>query len=170
MALQELDVITFNTKPDETGDIFQSPLNVELTMANAKKMFVLVMKDPAGAGDEGFESNFKVPQNYDNTVNPLCIINYVLDGGPSSQTVAFGLQKRVRANAESVDVVYDAQQIASEVPGEADEELVEETIILTAADYTPGRNTLYFFFIDDSVHTYTGNILLLSMGFRYTVT
>ncbi len=168
MATRDVSIVTFNTLPDSTGDVFPAPADTQLTMTNAKKMICMVMKYPAGAGDEGFESSFPIPQDYVST--PEVVIRYIIDGTPAN-VVAFGFQQIRRADSDPFDAAYEAEDIASNSTwtGYADEDLVEEIITLTPATaFVKGDDVPYFFFIDDDVHTFTGNALLLSLRFRYS--
>lgn len=156
-------------QPDVSGDVYPSILNVELTMANAKLIDCMVMEYPTGS-DIGGELAFTVPQNY--VGSPVLVIRGVLDGTPAN-VLAFGAQQLSRADSESVDAAYEAEDTASNSTwtGYADEDMYEETITLTpAAAYLPGDMVFTDFYRDDSVDTTTFNFLLTDLLFQYSDT
>ena len=171
MALAEISILGANLQMDNSGDIFPDKIKDQLALASAPgEEGCIVMKDPNGSGDEGIYGNFRIPQNYSGGTAPKIIIRGVLDGAPVSTTIAFGFQKKALADDEAYDAALGAQQIASAASvSQADEDEYEETIDLTGSDYVVGDTVDYFFFIDDSVHTFTGNFLLRGLFFQYTV-
>lgn len=166
MATHRISMLGPNTIPDASEGVFFAPLSSQLALTNVKATLVIVMKEPAGAGDQGFEGKFQIPQNY--VGSETIVIDYILDGAPSTLLVGFGIQFLAVINDETADAAYGTERIVSENPGEVDEDLVEETIDVTAETFAAGDEVFYKFFIDDSVATpYTGNVLLTGLYFQY---
>lgn len=170
MANQDLPILGHQTELDD--NVFQDKVVNQLTLASApgeELIFVL----PAAAtiaADTGIRGGFVVPQNFSST--PVLIIRGILDGAPSTLVIAFGVQMKVLADDETYDAALGTQDIASASSvSQADEDIYEETITLTnAGTFVAGDNVDFFFYIDDSVHTYTGQFLLTGIFFRYTTT
>lgn len=147
--------------------VYYSKLDSELALANAKEQLCVVMPFPTGS-DIGFELAFPIPQNYSSS--PVLVIRGVIDGTPGN-TLAFGAQQLSRADSESVDAAYEAEDTASNNAwgGYVDEDMYEETITLTpAAAYVAGDTILLKFYRDDNVDTTTWNFLLTDLLFQYT--
>lgn len=166
MVTHDIDMLGgLGVNPDAGGFIQPDLVSNQLTLTNSKDRLAMVLQDPAGAGDSFIESGFTVPQNYVGT--PLVVIRYIIDGTPAS-VVAFRAQFLILADSGAFDAAYGAQRLASNSTwtGYADEDEVEE--IITPTDtFAAGRDVSYLFGIDDSVHTFTGNCLLLTLRFRY---
>lgn len=128
-----------------------------------------VMND--GGADEGFQVKFEIPQNYVGT--PVLTVKGIIDGAPgASDTLGFGLRKRAVANNEAADGTYDAEQVASATigsngSGHSDEDHLEQTITLTAGDYSVGDTVFGYVFIDASGTSYTGNFLCTDVLFTF---
>lgn len=149
--------------PDSSGKVFPDLLSNQLALTNSKDFEVMVMQDPAGGGDVFFECGFPIPRGYSST--PVLVIQYILDGSPANLTVAFFAQQVAVAHSETVDIAYEAEDIASVAygasPTEVDEDWVEETITLTPASaYVEDDWVFLKFGLDDSVGDYTGNVLV----------
>lgn len=169
MATFQLPILGAALGLDTSGDIYPSTLNVEMALTNAKLQTCIVMEFPTGS-DIGFELAFNIPQNY--AGSPVLVIRGVLDGTPAN-VLAFGAQQLSRADSESVDTAYEAEDLASNSTwtGYADEDMYEETITLTPASaYVAGDTVLLKFYRDDSVDTTTFNFLLLDLLFQYSDT
>ncbi len=168
MATHDWPIVNFSTELDTTGDVFPNKIKNELSLANARgEESCIVM--PAAAtitADAGFDGGFHVPQNYVDT--PLLVIVGILDGAPTTLVIAFGIQMNPRADDEAYDVAIGTQQIASASSvSQVDEDVYVETIDISGETFAAGDYVPYFFFIDDSVHTYTGKFLLTGLFFRY---
>ena len=166
MATFEIPILGFAINPDVSGDCFIAPVSTQLALTNAKRQMVIVLADPNGGGDHGFEGRFHVPKGYVGT--PILVIQYIIDG-TAENTVAFGIQGLELQSTEDYDAAYGTQDIASNATWTSitDEDMVEETITLTNMAPAEDDSVDFFFFIDDSVHTFTGNCLLTYLGFRY---
>ncbi len=166
MATIDMPILGTSVSYDTSGDVYPSTLDTELTLTNAKLQQCIVMEYPTGS-DVGFEGSFSVPQNYVDT--PILVIRGVLDGTPAN-TLAFGAQQLSRADSETVDAAYEAEDSTnnSTWTGYADEDMYETTITLTPGSaYVAGDIVFYYFYRDDSVDTTTSNFLLLDLLFRY---
>ncbi len=170
MATLEIPVlggIAFN--PDTSGDCFVAPISTQLTLTNSKRQKIVVLKDPGGGGDHGFEDRLHVPKGYVDT--PILVVQYVIDGDPTSTTIAFGVQGLELQPSEAFDAAYGTQDIVSKAyggsPTEVDKDLDEQLITLTNMAPAEDDSIDYFFYIDDGVNTFTGNCLLTYLGFRY---
>ena len=170
MALAEVNLLGVNLQMDGSGDIFPDKVKNQIVETGPGEQGCIVMKDPNGSGDEGIYGTFRIPQNYSSGTAPTLIIRGILDGAPTTLVIAYGLQVLAVADDETADAALGTQQIASASSvSQADEDEYEETIGLTGATYAVGDTVQYFFFIDDSVHTYTGNFLLHGLFFQYTI-
>ncbi len=166
MANHDLPILGMATVPDNTGDVWAAPISTELSLANAPGN-ELCMVMPAAATitvDTGFYGRFNVPQNYVGT--PVLVVRGILDGAPGGLVIAFGAQMSPLADNEAYDAALGTQSIASATDSRADEDIYLETITL-GDTFAVGDEVNYFFFIDDSVHTYTGKFLLTGLFFRY---
>lgn len=165
MATHRLPILGPMTVP-ETGRFF-APVSTQLTLTGANGGdLCCVMPDPNGTGDLGIRGSFHVPQNYVGT--PVLVIQGILDGAPTTTTIAFGFRQQALADNEAYDVALDAEQITSASSvSHVDEDVYDTTITLTGADYAAGRLVVFHFYIDDNVHTYTGNFLLTGLFFQY---
>ncbi len=147
--------------------VYVQKVKNELSLANAPgEELVIVL--PAAAtisADTGIRGSFRVPQNYVGT--PVLVVQGILDGAPTTLVIAFGVQMNPLADDEAYDAALGTQSIASDsTVSQVDEDVYEELITLgdtfAAEDLVP-----FFFYIDDSVHTYTGLFLLTGLFFRY---
>ena len=167
MATHDLPILGLATVPDTSGDVSIAPISTELALANAPGNELCVVLPAAAtiSADTGFYGRFTIPQNYVGT--PVLVIRGILDGAPSSLVIAFGVQMKPLADNEAFDVVLEAQGIASASSvSQVDEDVYEETISL-GNTFAVADGVNYFFFIDDSAHTYTGKFLLTGLFFRY---
>jgi hypothetical protein len=147
--------------------VYVSPLTSQMALTNVKRQLCVVMPFPTGA-DLGFELEFTLPQNYASA--PVLVIKGVLDGTPAN-VLAFGVTQIARADSESIDTAYEAEDVAnnSTWTGYADEDMYEETITITpTASYVAGKTVFLKFFRDDSVDTTTFDFLLTDLRFQYT--
>ena len=172
MAQQDISVLGLNTIPDGSGDVWVAPVNTELTLASAPGNELCVVLPASGSisTDTGIYGKFTVPQNYDGA--PVLVIRGILNGAPSSEVIAFGVQMKPLADDEAYDAAFHTQDIASASSvSQADEDVYEENITLTnSGPFAISDDVDFFFYIDDSVHTYTGTFLLTGLFFRYTTT
>lgn len=161
----QIPIINHTLAPD-TG-VYISKLTSQMSLTNVKNQLCIVMPFPTGA-DLGFELSFVIPQNYSSS--PVLVIKGVLDGTPAN-VLAFGAQQLSRADSESIDTAYEAEDAASNSTwtGYADEDEYEETITLTPdAAYVAGDEIYLKFYRDDSVDTTTFDFLLTHLLFQYT--
>lgn len=144
----------------------------EATTPSIGDLLAYVLLD--GGADEGVWVKWTVPKNYVGT--PKCVIRGMLDGAPgASDVLAFGCRKRAVANNESADGTFDSEQLGSATIGSSgsahsDEDIVEQSITLTAGDYAIDDDVFAYVFLDSSVNTYVGNLLLFaedSIFFEY---
>ena len=170
MAEQDLPIRNASLMLDAL--VFPDKVKNQLSLANAPgEESVIVL--PAAAtisADTGLRGNFHVPQNY--ASGPKLVIRGILDGAPSTLVIAFGVQMKPLADDEAYDVALGTQDIASASSvSQVNEDIYEEIITLTnAGTFAIGDDVPFFFYIDDSVHTYTGQFLLTGLSFRYTTT
>ncbi len=166
MATFDLPILGMGTVPDTTGDVWLAPVSTELSLASApgNEMCMVMPAAATISADTGFYGRFTVPQNYVGT--PVLVIRGILDGAGGGNVLAFGVQLGARADNESYDLALGSQNIASATDSRADEDIYEETISI-ADTLAVGDDVNYFFFVDDSVHTYTGKFLLTGLFFRY---
>lgn len=161
----QIPIINSSFAPD-TG-VYVSKLTSQMSLTNVKQQLCVVMPFPTGA-DLGFEFEFTIPQDYSSS--PVLVIKGVLDGTPAN-VLAFGLTQIAVADSESVDVAYEAEDLASNSTwtGYADEDMYQITITITpTASYTAGKTVFGKFFRDDSVDTTTFDFLLTDLLFQYT--
>jgi hypothetical protein len=169
MATFEMPILGASFLPDTSGDIYQSKVSIELSMTNAKDQGCVMMEYPTGS-DIGFSVSFTIPQNYAGT--PVLVIKGIIDGTPAND-LAFGAQQLGRDDSESVDVAYEAEDLAENGTwtGYADEDMYEETLALTPASaYVAGDTVFLWFFRDNDQDTTTFNFLLTDLMFQYSDT
>jgi len=163
----EFSILNSNLMFDD--GVYPSRLDSELALTNDKDQACVVLPFPTGA-DLGISGAFNIPQNYAST--PVLVARMVIDGTPAN-VLGIGAQQLSVDDSESVDVAYEAEDVASNSTwtGYADEDIVEMTITLTpAAAYVAGDTVLFRFYRDDSVDTQTINVLLMDLLLRYTET
>lgn len=167
MATHRVSMMQWNLKSDSSGLCFPSDFRTELTMANPKDQLCMVMQEPAGGGDIGFSGSFDVPENYSSS--ELAVFRYVLDGAPGTTEVNLGIRFLNLINDESIDQAYGTEIVVTETPGEADEDMVVETIDISAHTFVKGDESFWNFFINDSVaDPYLGNILAVNLYLQYS--
>lgn len=116
--------------------------------------------------DEGMYCKFSVPKNYVGA--PKLVIRGILDGVPgASDVLAFGVRKLAVANNESADGAFDAEELANATIGSsgsnhANEDEFELAITLVAGNYAVDDSVLCYVFLDASVNSYGGNVLLVA--------
>ena len=167
MATHDMPILGFGTVPDNTGDVFIAPISTQLALANApgNELCVVMPTAAVAAADTGIYGRFTVPQNYVGT--EVLVIRGILDGASGGLVLAFGWQAGIRADNESYDLALGTAIVVTATDTRADEDIYEETIDISADTYVVGDDVNFFFFIDDSEHTYTGLFLLTGLFFRY---
>lgn len=168
MATKRIPILGASTVPDSSGDCFPDAVVNQLSLASAPgNEMCFVMVDPNGGGDHGLYGKFSVPQDYSGS--PVLVIRGILDGAPTTTAIAFGFQGKPLADDEAYDAALATQDIASASSvSQSDEDVYEETITLTNLGTLAAADDVdFFFFIDDSVHTFTGNFLLTGLFFQY---
>ena len=166
MATHRIPIMGHGVSPDASAKCFPSSIAAQLSLTNDKDQHVMVMQEPAGGGDIGFSGTFEVPQNYSGS--EVLVIKYILDGAPGTTEANFGVQFLNLVNDESIDQAYGTEIVVTETPGEADEDLVVETIDISGETFVAADECFYFFFINDSVaDPYLGNILITNLYFEY---
>lgn len=169
MATDTIDLLNHSVIPT-SSDVFQATMVSQLTLANAsgKELCFVLPAAATISADAGLEGSFRVPENF--ASGPTLVIRGVLDGAPTTLVIAFGAQMTPGADDESYDVALGTQDIASASSvSQVDEDHYEEVITLTnAGTFVIGDEVPWFFYIDDSVHTYTGLFLLKELLFKYT--
>ena len=166
MATHEIPILGANTAPDSSGLVYFQPAEVAMTLGTATfgSLQVCTMSAPAGA-DIGLNGKFTIPQNYVGT--PVLVIRGVI--AEAANALAFGLQQVPLADSETIDVAFEAEDVASNSTwtGYAAEDMYEETITITPSAYAAGDEVFFFFYRDDSVDTQTGAFHLTGLFFRY---
>ena len=127
----------------------------------------IVVPDPNGGGDHGLYGNFEVPQNYVGTGK--IVAKGILDGAKTSVVFAVGVRGLALADNEAADAAYSTEDIANIASGSnyADEDQLEISITLSNLSLTAGDTCYFYWFIDDSVHTYTTDFLLTDLLLEY---
>ena len=173
MATYRMRIQGPNLLPD--SGVFFDRIGNQITAAatpSVGDLLAMVMAD--GGADEGYKDSFLIPKNY--VGSPKCVLRAVLDGTPGAADIlATGFRKRAVANNESADGTFDAEEIASATigsngSGHADEDEVELSITLTAGDYAVDDSVYFYVYLDASVMTYAGNVLVTGIFFEYTDT
>ena len=168
MAEADLPILT-NLTLDTL--IFQDKVKNQLTLGTApgEELCTVLPAAATIAADTGIRGSFTIPQNY--ASGPKLVIRGIVDGATGGLVVAFGVQMKPLADNEDYNAALGTQDIASATDTRADEDIYEEIITLTnAGTFVIDDVVPYFFYIDDSVHTYTGQFLLQHLLFRYTTT
>lgn len=162
-----MPILGLGTIPDSGGDVWMAPISTELALGGAPGNELCVIMPAAAtiSADAGIYGRFTIPKNYVGT--EVLVIRGILDGASGGLVLAFGYQAGIRADNESYDQALGTQRIASATDTRADEDIYEETIDISSDTYVVGDDVNFFFFIDDSVHTYTGKFLLTGLFFRY---
>lgn len=152
--------------------VFLATVGSQITAATAPSVgsqLCYVMND--GGADEGIYFSFPIPKNY--VGSPVLVMRGILDGAPgASDVLGLGFRKRAVADNEAADGTFDAEQLGNKSIGSgglnyADEDEIEITISLTAGDYSVDDTVYGYLFIDASVTTYAGNLLLKDVLFQY---
>jgi hypothetical protein len=171
MATRRID-ISLGPASALDSDVFQNLVGNEITAAASPSVgdiLATVLAD--GGSDEGWKDRFEIPQEYVGT--PKITIKGILDGAPgASDTLGFGFRKRAVADNESADGTFDAEQtvsatIGSSGSGHSDEDDFELSITLTAGDYAVADSVYFYFYIDASGTSYTGNVLITGVDFEF---
>lgn len=172
MATLRQDIIGPSMLP-ESG-VFLDRVGNQITAVAAPSVgsqLAVVMAD--GGSDEGFYDNFEVKKNYVGTGK--IIVKGILDGAPgAADTLGFGFRGRPVADNEAADGTYNAEDIASATIGSNDlnysnEDMLEMSITLSNLGTLAVDDTVYYYFyIDASATSYTGNFLLTSLEFEYS--
>lgn len=158
-------------RPDSL--VFQDIVSNQITSATTPSVGDLLCYVLADGGtDEGVYVRFSIPQNYVGT--PLFVMKGILDGAPgASDVLGTAFRKRAVADNEAADGTFDAEQlspatvIGSSGGNYSNEDLMVQTIALTAGDYAAGDEVFGWFYLDSNVTTYAGNLLLMSVEFQY---
>ncbi len=171
MATSDLPILGAMTAPDTTGKVFFEPLEVAMTLStgNFGQLLGITMQAPAAAGDCGFYGKFNIPQDYAST--PVLVIRGAL--GEAANTLGFGFQQVSLADTETLEIVLEAEDLASNASwgSHSAEDMYEETITITpAAAYVAGDEVFFFFFREDGADDQTGEFHLTGLFFRYTTT
>ena len=166
MATQEIPILGMNTAPDSSGDVFFEPLETALTLTTAAfgTLLGLTMEFPTGA-DIGIFGKFTIPQNYSGS--PVLVIRGIVTDVDS--VLAFGFQQVSRADNETIEVAFEAEDLAEATPsGHSLEDMYEETITITpTAAYVAGDEVFYFFFRDEDQDDSTGDFILTGLFLQY---
>lgn len=165
MATREIDLLNMLTNVDPTGDVYVAPIASILTLTNAPGGSNCIVMPAAAtiSADSGIEGAFRVPQEYV-AGSETVVVDGILEGAPSTLFIAFGIQFKEYADDDAFDVALGTQRIASDNSHtQSAVDYYKETIDVSAESWTVGRWVHYFFFIDDSVHTYTSRFLLTGL-------
>ena len=170
MATHRIDILGAGILPD--SGVFFDRIGNQITAAVSPSIGdLLAMVIANVAADQGFKGNFLVPKNYVGA--PKIVLRAILDGAPGAADIAaIGLRKRAVANNGVADGTFDAEEIASATigtngSGHSDEDELELSITLTAGQYAVDNMVYYYFYLDDSVATYAGNLLVTGVYFEY---
>lgn len=166
MATFDMPIINSSFAPDSSGDVFQEPAEVAMTLGTAAldTLMVWTMLAPTGA-DIGMYGRFNVPQNFSST--PVLVIRGVL--GEAANTLAFGTQMLPIADSETFDAALGSEDTASNGTwtGYVAEDMYVETITLSTPTFAVGDEVNFFLYRDDSVDDQTGEFYLTGLFFRY---
>ncbi len=166
MATIDRSILGALTQADSSGDIHVEPLENAGAGALATAAFGtlpgITMEAPTGS-DIGIYGKFSIPQDFVGT--PLLVIRGMVHEG--ANVLGFGFQQVPVADNETLDVAFEAEDIASATVSHAAEDMYEEIITITPSAYTAGDEVFFFFYRDDSADTQTGEFSLTGLFLRY---
>ncbi len=168
MATIDLPILGAMTAPDASGSVYFQPAEVAMSLATATFGTLLVgtILAPSGA-DIGIYGKFTIPQNYGST--PVIVIRGAI--AEAANVLGFGFQQIAIADSDTVNVAFEAEDVASNSTwtGYSALDMYEETITVTpTATYSAGKEVMFFLYRDDSVDTQTGAFHLTGLFFRYS--
>lgn len=162
MATHRIPILGPNSTPET--DVFQDRIGNQIAATNEiGNQLAFVLGD--GAADVGIFANFEVPQNYVGTGK--VIAKGILDGAMTSVTLGLGVQAIYVVDNEAGDAAYGTADLGEITTDHADKDAVTITITLSNVAPAAGDALYFYFFIDVSVTTYTGNLLLTDLLFEY---
>ena len=167
MATREIELLTANVAPDDSGDCFWEPFETAMALATATfgQMGGFTFLAPTGA-DIGLNDAITIPTGYVGT--PVLVIQGFL--GEAANTLAFTAKQVSIADTEAGDQAFEVEDTVSNAvwTGYAAEDLITLTIPLTpAAPYQEGDVVPFFLGRDDDVDNQTGEFHLFKLLFRY---
>ena len=162
MATHTISIISPDILP-QAGAFFDRIGNQVAATNEIGNQVALVLPDLAA--DIGFYDNFRVPNNYVGT--PKIVLSAMLDGAMTSVTLGIGVKGLVTGDGDPLDTAYSTQDIANTAVNHDDKDEIELSITLSNLVPVAGKQCTYIFFRDDSVTTWTGNLLVLGVYFQY---
>lgn len=156
-------------RPDDSGEVFLSTLDTELTLTNDKRDHCMVYLSPNGS-DPVSSLSFRIPENYAGT--PKIVMRGVISGTPAN-TLAIHVQQVSRADSEIVDVAYETVDTATEGTwtGYVDKDEIEIEVTLTpAAAYVAGDTIHLLVGRNDTSDDSSIDLLVLNWFFKYSDT
>ncbi len=165
MATHRISILGWQTRPDDSGDVFFEPYNIKATNDQWKNL-VLVLNDTATR--IGVYGIFDVPQNYVGTANLVIVWTSTATSGDIEADFDY---RAVGGNdTESLDQSGTQESVNSnDTAPSAAHERMELTIALTDGNYAAGDTVEFFFARDgtDAGDTMAAAMLVFGLFFEY---
>ena len=169
MATHRIPILGFATRPDDTGECFFEPEDLNFGSNDLARQFVLALGSALAAQPtvkHGVYGAFEIPQNYVGTAKLGVIWAATLTTGD----VVFDFDYRAIADDESLDQATWQESVTSTktVDGTARE---RDTVLitLTSANFTIADTVEFFFGRDgaDSADTAAGRAYVFGLFLEY---
>lgn len=165
MATHRLSILGWQTRPDDTGDVFFEPYSIKATNDQWQHL-VLVMNDTATRN--GVYGVFDVPQNYVGTANLIVVWTSTATSGDIEADFDY---RAVGGNdTESLDQAGTQESVNSnDTAPSAAHERMELSIALTDGNFSAGDTVEFFFPRDgtDAGDTMAAAALIFGLFFEY---
>lgn len=165
MATHRLSILGWQTRPDDTGDVFFEPYSIKATNDQWQHL-VLVMNDTATRN--GIYGVFDVPQNYVGTANLIVVWTSTATSGDIEADFDY---RAVGGNdTESLDQAGTQESVNSnDTAPSAAHERMELSIALTDGNFSAGDTVEFFFPRDgtDAGDTMAAAALIFGLFFEY---
>lgn len=166
MATARIPIMGAVTVPDNSGDVYPSRVDSELTLGtSALYTGCIVFEEPSGT-DLYLYGSFTVPNNYSSggTIRVTSISD-----GSNTGTVSWGFQHNIHGDDDAFDV---AAETATEW---TDTSLADEDVMISTSGslngtFVAGEIVPFRFYREDGSDTCTDNMLVLNIEFEYTTT
>lgn len=165
MATHRLSILGWQTRPDDTGEVFFEPYSIKATNDQWQHL-VLVMNDTATRN--GVYGVFDVPQNYVGTANLVVVWTSTATSGDIEADFDY---RAVGGNdTESLDQSGTQETVNSnDTAPSAAHERMELSIALTDGNFSAGDTVEFFFARDgtDAGDTMAAAALIFGLFFEY---
>ena len=162
MATLRLPILGPGTRPDTSGDVFQSAYSVHAT----NDLFPIIIWAFNNSGvKDGLHGGFAVPVGYVDTANLIV----VWTSGTAAGTITWDYDYSSIGGIETLDPSSAQRQVTSgavSFPATAHNR-VETSISLTDADFNAKDTVLYTLFRDSPNDTKVDEALLFELFFEY---